>query len=92
MNGAMLKGVLIDQLVELGCDLTCHFGWSAAAGAVKKAAGTFLSKALYPFSECRVGELEGVRDGFDGLPGDDPTDGLSAAKDAGLLGVFHKGI
>ena len=27
-----------------------------------------------------------------GLPGDDLTDGLSAAKDAGFLGVLHQRI
>ena len=88
----MLEGVLIDQSVELGFDLAGHFGGSAATGAVQEAAGAFLSKALHPFSQGGVGEMEGVRDGFDGLPGDDLTDGLSPAKDAGFLGVLHKGI
>ena len=35
----MLKGVLIDEVVELGFDLAGHFSRSAATGAVKKAAG-----------------------------------------------------
>ena len=76
----MLEGVLIDKLVELGFDLAGHCGRSAATGAVKKAAGAFLSKALHPFSQGRIGEMEGARDGFDGLSSDDLTDGLSAAK------------
>ena len=46
----MLEGVLIDELGELGFDLAGHVGGSAATGAVKKAAGAFLSKALHPFS------------------------------------------
>ena len=88
----MLKWVLIDEVVEPGFDLADHFSRSAATGAVKKAAGAFLSKALYPFSQGGVGELEGVRDGFDGLPGDDPTNGLSTAKHTDFLGVLHQGI
>ena len=88
----MLEGVLIDQVIELGFDLAGHFARSATTRAIQEAAGAFTSKALYPFSQGGVGEMEGVRDGFDGLPGDDPTHGLSPAKDAGFLGVFHKGI
>ena len=87
----MLEGVLSDKLVELGFDLAGHFGRSAATRAVKEAAGAFTSKALYPFSQGGVGEMEGVRDGFDGLPGDHLTDGLSPAKDAGFLRVLHQG-
>ena len=88
----MLERVLIDEIVELGFDLVGHLSRSAAAGTVEEAAGAFSSKALHPFSQGGVGEMEGARDGFDGLSSDDLTDGLSAAKDAGFLGVFHKGI
>ena len=88
----MLEGVLIDESVELGFDLAGHFGWSAATGAVQEAAGAFASKALDPFSQGGVGEVEGVRDGFDGLSGDHLADGLSPAKDAGFLRMLHKGI
>ena len=81
----MLEGVLIDELVELGFDLAGHFGGSAATGAVQKAAGTFLSKAFHPCSQGGVGQMEGGRDSFDSLPGNDLTDGLSPAKDAGFF-------
>src|SRR5688500_13748965 len=92
MNGAMLERVLIDESVELDFDLASHVGGSAATGAVEEAAGAFLSKAFHPFSQGGVGEMEGVRDSFDGLPGGDLTDGLSAAKDAGFFRVLHQGI
>ena len=88
----MLEGVLIDELVELGFDLSGHFGRSTAAGPVREAAGAFLSKALDPFSEGGVGEMKGFTDRFDGLPSDHLTDGLSAAKDAGFLGLLDEGI
>src|SRR5215510_3182124 len=88
----MLKGVLIDETVQLGCHLAGHFGWSAATGAVQEAARAFASKALHPFAQGGVGEMEGVRDSFDGLSSDDLTDGLSAAKDTGFLGVLQKSI
>jgi hypothetical protein len=85
MDRTMLEGVWIDKLVELGFDLAGHVGRSAATGAVEETAGAFLSKALYPFSQGGVGETKGVRDGFDGLPGDDLPDGLSPAKDTGFF-------
>ena len=72
--------------------LAGHVGGSAATRAVQEAAGAFMSKALHPFSQGGVGKMKSVRDGFDGLPGSDFTDGLSAAKDAGFLGVLHQGI
>ena len=56
----MLERVLIDKLVELGFDRAGHGGRSAATGAVEEAAGAFLSKALHPFSQGGVGEMEGI--------------------------------
>jgi hypothetical protein len=88
----MLERVLIDQALELVLKLTGHVGRSAATRAVQEAAGAFLSKALHPLSQSGVGEMEGVRNGFDGLPGDPLTDGLSPAKDAGFLRVLHEGM
>ena len=88
----MLKGVLIDELVELALKRTGHVGGPTTTGAVQEAAGAFASKALYPFSQGGVGKMKSVRDGFDGLPGGDVTDSLSPAKDAGFFRVFHQGI
>ena len=87
----MFEGVLIDETVKRGCQLTGHFERSSATGALQEAAGAFASKALHPFSQGGVGEMEEVRDGFAGLASDNLTDGLSAAKDAGFLGVLQKG-
>ena len=88
----MCEGVLIDETVQLSFQLTGHFERSSATGAVQEAVGAFASKALHPFSQGGVGEMEDGRDGFDGLSSDNLTDGLSAAKDAGFLGVLQKGI
>jgi hypothetical protein len=92
MERAMCEGVLIDETVKLGFQRAGHFDRSSATGAVQEAAGAFASKALHPFSQGGVGEMEEVRDGCDGLSGDDLTDGLRAATDAGFLGVLQKGI
>ena len=56
----MLEGILIDQVVKPGFDLTGHFGRSAAAGAVQEATGAFTSKALHPFSKGGVGKMKGA--------------------------------
>ena len=60
----MLEGVLIDETVKLGFQLAGHFERSSATGAVQEAAGAFASKALHPFAQGGVGEMEEVRDGF----------------------------
>src|SRR5215831_6939071 len=91
MDRAMCEGVLIDETVKLGFQLAGHFERSSATGAVQEAAGAFASKALHPFAQGGVGEMEEVRDGFDGLSSDDLLDGLRAAKDAGFFGVLQKG-
>ena len=88
----MLEGVLIDETVQLGFQFTGHFERSPATGAVQEAAGAFASKTLHPFSQGGVGEMEGVRDGFDGLSSDDLTDGLRTAKDPRFLGLLAYGL
>ena len=89
MDGAMREGGLIDETVQLGGQLAGHFERSSATGAVQEAAGAFASKALHPFAQGGVGEMEEGRDGFDGLSRDDLPDGVRAVKDAGFLGVLQ---
>jgi hypothetical protein len=59
---------------------------------IEEPLGAFSGKAFDPFSEGGIGEVEGVGGGFDGVSSDHLSHGLGAAKDAGFLGLFHKGI
>ena len=88
----MREGVLIDQVVEMGFKFTGHFGWPAAAGSVHEVLCAFVGKALHLFTQSGVGEMKGLADSFDALPGCHFTYGLSAAKNARFFGLLHEGI
>ena len=92
MERAMLEGVLIDEAIEVVFEFAGDFGRSAGARAIQQALGPFLGKALHPFAQGRIGQVEGGGDGGDVLARDHLTDGLSAAKDARLLGLLEQGI
>jgi hypothetical protein len=90
MDTAVLQGVLIDQTVEIGFEFTRHLRGSAAAGSIHEATCAFVSKALHPFPQGRIGKVEGSGDGFDGLSRRHFTHRLSAAKDTSFLGLLHE--
>ena len=76
----MLQGVLVDEAIEVLCQLARDFGWSLGARAIQQALGSLLRKALHPFSEGGIGHVEGRGDGVDMVAGHDLTDGLRTAK------------
>jgi hypothetical protein len=50
----MLKGVLIDQTIEMLFQRARDFGWSTRARAISQALGPLLRKALHPLTEGRI--------------------------------------
>ena len=88
----MLQGVLLDQALEVLFQLTRHFGRSPGARAIAQALGPLLRKALHPFSEGGIGQVEGRGDGVDMVACHDLTDGLRPAKDARLLRLLQDGL
>jgi hypothetical protein len=88
----MLEGVLIDQAIEVLFQLARDFGRSTGARSIQQALGPLLRKALHPFSECGIGQVEGRGDGVDMVACHDLTDGLRPAKDASLLGLLQDGL
>jgi len=92
MESTVLQGVLLDQTLEVLFQLTGHFGRSPGAWAIPQALGPLLGKALHPFSERRIGQVEGRGDGVDMVAGHDLTDGLRPAKDPRFLGLGEQGV
>ena len=86
----MPQGVLIDEAVEMGFEFAGHFRRPAAAGSVHEALCACARKALHPFAQSGVSEMEGLGDSFDGLPRRHFTYGLSTAKDTRFLGLLHE--
>ena len=82
----MRERVLIDEAAQMGFEFTGHFRWPATAGSVHEALCAFSRKALHPFTQSGVREMEGLTDGLDGLSRCHFAHGLSAAKDARFLG------
>ena len=55
----MLQGVFIDEAMEVLLQLARDFGWSTAACAIPQALGALLCKALHPFTQGRIRQVEG---------------------------------
>ena len=88
----MLEGILIDQAIEVLCQLARDFGWSTGARAVQQSPGPLPGKTLHPFAQGRIRQLEGSGDGGDVLTGDHRVDSLGTAKDTRLLGLLEHGV
>jgi hypothetical protein len=88
VEGAVLKGILIDKAVEMLFEGAGHFAWSPGTRAIQHTLGPLLRKALPPFSERGIGQVEGLGDGVDMMACHDLTDGLRTAKDPRLLGLL----
>ena len=88
----MLEGVLIDQAIEVLFQRARDFGRATGARAIQQALGPLLRKALHPFAESGIGQVEGRGDGVDLLTCHDLTDGLRPAKDPRLLGLLQDGL
>jgi hypothetical protein len=89
MEGAVLQGVLLDQALEVLFQLARHLGRSPGARAIQQALGPLLRKALHPFAECRIRQMESRGDGVDMVAGYDLPDRLRPAKDPRCLGLLE---
>jgi hypothetical protein len=90
--GTMLKRVVIDETLEMPFKFARHVGWATGTGAIQQALGPLLGKALHPFAEGRIGEVEQRGDRIDMVARDDLTDSLRAAKAPGLFRLFEYGL
>jgi hypothetical protein len=88
----MLEGVLLDETRKMLLEFIGHFGRSSWAWAIVQAPRALGSKALYPFAQSGIGQVEGRGDGGEVLTRDHGTDGLRAAEDPRLLGLLEHGV
>ena len=92
MDGAVLKRVLVDKTIEVLFQLAGDFGRSPGARAIQQALGPLMRKALHPFTQGRIRQVEGGGDGGDMVTRDHRMDGLCTAKDTCLLGLLEHGV
>ena len=88
----MLQGVFIDKAIEMLFQGAGDFAWAPGARSIQQALGPLLCKALYPFSECGIGQMERLGDGVDMVACHHLTDGLRPAKDPGLFRLLQDGL
>ena len=60
----MLQRVLIDEAMEVLCQLAGDFGRSPRARAINSTLRAVAGKAIDPLAESRIRKGEGVRDGL----------------------------
>ena len=92
MDGPVLQGVLIDEVIEIAFQCARDFGRAPGARAIHQPLRAVAGKAVDPLAEGGIGKGEGVRDGVQALPFDDLTHGLGTAEDARLFRLFQEGI
>ena len=92
MDGPVLQGVLIDEVIEIAFQFARDFGRSPRAWAIHQTLCAVAGKAVDPLAEGGIGKGEGVRDGLQALPCDDLTHDLGTAEDTGFPGLFDEGI
>ena len=85
----MLEGVLIDQAIEVLCQRARDCGLSTGARSIQQALGPLMRKALHPFTQGSIRQVEGRGDGRDMVTRDHRTDRLGTAKDTRLLGLLE---
>jgi hypothetical protein len=85
----VLEGVFVNEAIEVLFELARDFGWSTGGRSIQQALGPLLRKALHPFTQGRIRQVEGRGDGRDMVTRDHRTDSLGTAKDTRLLGLLE---
>jgi hypothetical protein len=92
MDGTVLQRVLIDEALEVLFQLARDCGWSTRARAIHQTLGTLAGKAMHPFPQGRIRQLERVGDMLDALALDDVAYSLGTAEEAHFFGLFQEAI
>ena len=92
MDGPVLQGVLIDEVIEIAFQCARDFGRAPGARAIHQPLRAVAGKAVDLLAEGGIGKGEGVRDGLQTLTFDDLTHGLGTAENTGFPGLFDEGL
>jgi hypothetical protein len=88
----VLEGVLVNEAMEVLFQRARDFGWATGACSIQQALGPLLRKALHPFPQGRIRQMESRGDGRDMVTRNHRTDRLGTAKDTRLLGLLEHGV
>jgi hypothetical protein len=88
----VLQGGFVDEAMEGLLQLARDFGWSTGARTIQQALGPLLRKALHPFPQSSIRQVEERGDGRDMVTRNHRTDSLGTAKDTRLLGLLQYGL
>jgi hypothetical protein len=89
MERAVLQGVLIDEAIEMVFQCAGDFGRSTGARAIHQTLGALVGKAVDPFTQGSIGQVQRVGDRLEALPCDDVAHGLGTAEDTGLFRLLE---
>ncbi len=92
MAGAVLHGVLVDQVIEVVREGAGHFGGASGARVIGEALHPLVGKAMDPFPQGRIRQVERVRDRVQALAFDDLAHGLCPTEDPGFFRLCEKGL
>jgi hypothetical protein len=92
MEGTVLQGVLINEVIEVLFQLARDFGRSPGTRAVDEPPCTLGRKTIDPLPQGGIRKLERVGDGLQTLAFDDGAHGLRPAEDAGLFRLCQEGV
>jgi hypothetical protein len=92
MAGAVLEGVLVDEPIEVVCQLAGHFGWATGAGAIHQALDPLVGKTMDPLAQRRIGKVQRGGYRLEAVALDDFAHGLGTAKNAGLLRLLQEAL
>ena len=85
MDGPVLQGVLIDEVIEVAFQLARDFGRSPGARAVDEPPRPLVRKPIDPLPQGRIRKLECVGDRVETLPCNDGTDRLGTTECPGFF-------
>jgi len=92
MARAVLDRVLVDEPIEVVCQLAGHCGRTTGAGAIREALHPLAGKAMDPCAQRRIGKVQRVGNRLETLSFDDLTHGLGTTEAPGFLGLLERGI
>jgi hypothetical protein len=92
MEGAVLERVLLNEAIEMLCQRAGHCGRSTGTWTLSQPLDALVGKALHPFPQGSIRQLERVGDVVHALSFDDSAYSLGTAEDARFFGLFQEGI
>jgi hypothetical protein len=92
VDRAVLKGVLIDETIEMLFSLPGEFRGATRARTIHQSQRAVVGKAMDPLAQRGIGKLEGVGDGLEALAFDNVAHGLGTPEDTSFFGLLQESV